>query len=287
MVIQLLQQKNNNEKNIISIILCAGKGTRIANKYSSIPKTLIKVKSFDDKPILEILLDRLNKIANINQNWIVIGYLGKKINSYVNRLISYGKITKNKIRVVDAIEDYEKGPLYSLLSVLSSKWINSNQSYLIIPGDTVFEIEILLEASKIIQNHNSKRPLIFYQVLNDMEFKNKMKSAKTVRIIETSTKYENSNTIEILNKFYEKIKISDLNIRTFKQVMPIFALDYDFLLLLANVVPKLNVNTIYEALNAIKKDYQIQACKIETNGKFFDIDTEIDLKNLNKKKSGQ
>jgi NDP-sugar pyrophosphorylase family protein len=287
MVIQLLQQKNNIEKEIISIILCAGKGTRIAQKYTSIPKTLIKVKNFDDKPILEILLDRLNKIANINQNWIVIGYLGPKIKSYINSLISHDKITKNKIRVINAIEDYEKGPLYSLLSVLSTKGINSNQSYLIIPGDTIFEIEILLEASKIIKNHNSKRPLIFYQALNDTEFKKKIKSAKTVRIIETSTKYENSNSIEILNKFYDKIKISDLNIRTFKQVVPIFALDYDFLLLLANLAPKLNTNTIYEALNVIKKDYQIQAYKIETSGKFFDIDTETDLKNLNKKKSGQ
>ena len=281
MVMQLLQQKNNIEKEIISIILCAGKGTRIAKKYSSIPKTLIRVKTFDDKPILEIILDTLVKIDDINQYWVVIGFLGKKINSYLTKLISIDQILKNKVKVINAIGEYEKGPLYSLLRVLSSEMINPNQFYLIIPGDTIFDYDIVEQATKLIKNHNSNRPIMFYQLINEMLLQNEHISGKTVRTLETSTVDENGTFIEVVEKINERIKVPNLKVKKVKQIIPIFALDYNFLLLLSNIAPKLDVNTVSDAINAIKSDYQIQACKIETNGKFFDIDTESDLKNLN------
>jgi len=287
MVIQLSPQKNNLEKNLISIILCAGKGTRIAKEYSSIPKTLIKVKSINDKTILEIILDGLTEIDDLNQYWIVIGYLGNKISSHITYLISHNQKLKNKIKIINAIEEYEKGPLYSLLSVLSTDLINANQLYLIIPGDTIFEDEIIIEASKIIKNHKSNRPIIFYQVINRMQFQDKSNSNKTVRILETSTVYENGNSFEILKNINENIKISDLRVKNFKQILPIFALNYDFLVLLSKLAPKLTVNTISEAINTIKTDYQIQVYKIETKSNFFDIDTKLDFKYLNKKKGGQ
>jgi len=286
MVIRLLQQKNKIKKELISIILCAGKGTRIANNYASIPKTLIKVKAFDDKPILEIILETLVGTDMINQYWVVIGHLGKKINSYLAKFISYNQILRNKVKVINAIEDYEKGPLYSLFSVLSSKLISSDQFFLIIPGDTIFEDEIILEALKIIKDHKSNRPIIFYQVLDGL-FQNKSNSNKTVRILETSMAYENGNSYEILEKINDSINISDLKIEKTKQILPIFALDYGFLVLLFDLAAKLEANTISEAINAIKSDYQIQAYKIESKGKFFDIDSEEDLKYFNQKKSGQ
>ena len=286
MVIRLLQQKNKIEKELISIILCAGKGTRIANKYASIPKTLIKVKVLDDKPILEIILDTLIGSDMINQYWVVIGHLGTKIKSYISKFISYNQVLKNKIKVINAIKEYEKGPLYSLFSILSSKSIRSDQFYLIIPGDTIFEDEIILEALKIIKDHKSNRPIIFYQVLDGL-FQNKPNSNKTVRILETSMAYKNGNSYEILEKINENINISDLKIKKIKQILPIFALDHSFLVLLSDLAAKLEANTISEAINAIKSDYQIQACKIESKGKFFDIDSEEDLKYFIQKKSGQ
>jgi NDP-sugar pyrophosphorylase family protein len=286
MVIRLLQHKNKIEKELISIILCAGKGTRIANKYASIPKTLIKIKLLGDKPILEIVLDTLVKSDKINQYWVIIGYLGNKISSYISKFLSNNQELKNKVKVINAIEEYEKGPLYSLLSVLSSNLISSHQSFLIIPGDTIFENEIILETLKIIKDHKSKRPIIFYQVL-DEPFQNISNSIKTVRILETSIVHENGNSYEILKKINENIKVSDLKTKKIKQILPLFALDYDFLVLLSDLAPKSEATTISEAINAIKADYQIQAYKIESNGKFFDIDFEKDLKNFNQKKSGQ
>lgn len=286
MVILLLQQKNRIEKELISIILCAGKGTRIAKNHTSVPKTLIKVKALDDMTILEIILDALIKSDKINQYWVVIGHLGKKIKSFIAKFISHNQVLRNNVKVIDAIEEYEKGPLYSLLSVLSSNWINQNQLFLIIPGDTIFENEIILEALKIIKAHKSNRPIIFYQVLDGL-FQNKSNSNKSVRILETSIAYENGNPYEIVEKINADIKISDLKDKKIKQILPLFTLDYDFLVLLSDLAPKLEANTISEAINAIKSNYQIQACKIESNSKFFDIDSEKDLENFNKKKSGQ
>ena len=286
MVIRLLQQKNKVEKELISIVLSAGKGTRIANKYPSVPKTLIKVKSLDDKTILELILEILIKSDKINQYWVVIGYQGNKIITYLTQFISHNQELRNKVKVINAIEDYEKGPLYSLLSVLSSKWISPNQFFLIIPGDTIFENEIIMEALKIIKDHKLNRPIIFYQVL-DGGFQYKSNFNKSVRVLETSIAYENGNSYEILEKINENIKISDLKIKKIKKILPLFALDYNFLVLLSDLAPNLGVNTISEAINMIKSNYQIQACKIETKCKFFDIDSEEDLKDFNKKKSGQ
>ena len=120
-----------------------------------------------------------------------------------------------------------------------------------------------------------------------MQFQDKSNSNKTVRILETSTVYENGNSFEILKNINENIKISDLRVKNFKQILPIFALNYDFLVLLSKLAPKLTVNTISEAINTIKTDYQIQVYKIETKSNFFDIDTKLDFKYLNKKKGGQ
>ena len=57
-------------------------------------------------------------------------------------------------------------------------------------------------------------------------------------------------------------------------------------MLLANITSEMKVKTIYGALNELNKEYKIQAYKIEQNATFFHIDTNKDLKNLNKKKKG-
>ncbi|TFG22086.1 MAG: hypothetical protein EU533_04690 [Promethearchaeota archaeon] len=291
MVPLLSQLKNNLQKELNVIILCAGKGTRIKTKNPSIPKALIKIKEFDNKPILEIVLDLLLKSEKINQVWIVTGYLGEKIESFVAKLTSTNKSMGTKLRLINAIHNYEKGPLFSLLTVASNHQINNNQTYLTIPGDTIYDEELLDTVLSIITTHfksKSAIPAIFYRVLNESNIQKLSDPKQEVKIINTVTVKENGIILEFLENISEITLKSPKKGKNIKQLYPFFAFDYDFFMHLVNVAPKKKIKTIYRALNEVKKEYKVQAYKIENKGSFFDIDTNKDLKALSKKKkSGQ
>lgn len=61
-----------------AIILCAGKGVRLGELTSEIPKPMLK---FNDKPFLEYIIEGYNK-QKINDIIIPVGYLKNKITSY-------------------------------------------------------------------------------------------------------------------------------------------------------------------------------------------------------------
>lgn len=291
MVTPLSQRKNNSEKELNIIILCAGKGTRIQKNYPSIPKALIKIKEFDNKPILEIVLNTIFLNKKVNQAWVVSGHLRGKIKSFLSKFISVNQILSDKVLSIDASENYEKGPLFSLLSVASTNQISNNQIYLVIPGDTIYDNDLIDEVVNITLTHyqsKSKAPAIFYREIDESNIKELKGFNQAIKILTTAIVNENGVVIEILKKIREETINNISKEQISKQLFPFFALDNDFLMNLAIVAPKMGVNTIYSALNVLKKAYQIQAYKIESKGSFFDIDTKKDLKKLIKnKKSGQ
>ena len=289
MVTLLSQLKNNLEKELNIIILCAGKGTRIQKKYPSLPKTLIKVKEFNNKPILEIILDSVLKTEEINQAWVVTGYLGEKIKSFIARFTANNQLKAKKIRLINATQNYEKGPLFSLLDVAFNYQLAKNQIYLTIPGDTIFEEALLAPILNTITNHyqfQSNTSVIFYRELDKDHIQELDGSKERIKIVNTVEFNDSGVFYELLEKISEISTKSVLEDKPIKQLLPFFALDYDFFMHLAEIAPKMAIKTIYSALNELNQEYKIQAYKIESEGSFFDIDTEEDLKNLNKKKKG-
>ncbi|GAG61124.1 unnamed protein product, partial [marine sediment metagenome] len=93
MEIKLSLQKNKPIENLISIILCAGEGTRISDFIHNIPKPLIKIY---DKPILSHLIFNLIKL-NITSVVIITGHLREEIETYFASLKKKDDSLKNKL----------------------------------------------------------------------------------------------------------------------------------------------------------------------------------------------
>lgn len=155
------------------IILAAGKGTRLGSKFDGKNKLLLPFN--EDYTLLDLLLYSLisfdvksiiiiggyrfgilkNYIRDLKQN-----FKGKKIFADIS-----DKFAQCDINVIRARDDYEKGPLYTLLTInkfifekkfnsiirdekLSSNHFTSNhlrqsKYFTIIPSDTVFSKELL------------------------------------------------------------------------------------------------------------------------------------------------
>ena len=66
------------DKKIKSIVLAAGKGTRMK---SELPKVL---HSIFNKPLLSYVLDAVNNTGYINESFVIVGHEAEKVESYVN-----------------------------------------------------------------------------------------------------------------------------------------------------------------------------------------------------------
>ena len=59
------------------------------------------------------------------------------------------KSLKDKIILIDTKDQYKLGPLYSFISITKSKsFFREDNLYILIPGDTIFEFNILKEIMK-------------------------------------------------------------------------------------------------------------------------------------------
>ena len=88
----------------------------------------------------------------------------------------------------------------------------------------------------------------------------------------------------------EEIEVSNISEKTYiDQIIPIFFLNYEFLLLISQILKSSHSNKISEILNEVcKRNLQeVIALEITSKGSFYDIDKVFDLDYLNKKKGGQ
>jgi NDP-sugar pyrophosphorylase family protein len=281
MVKRLSLQKDDIKENLSIILLCAGKGVRLKRISKNIPKPLIKI---DGIPILQKTLNNLIKLE-INQIVIVIGHLGNLIEDFVLKIKKRNNKLKNKLSIIDTEDQYELGPLYSFLSITKNKDVFiENQYYLLMPGDTIFDFEILKEVISIV-SHNTykvkKYPFVFYREVDSRRLKKQYKSERKIsfvrnRVLEAEVYLKRIFQLKIKN--FSKSDIMN-------QMVPIFIIPYHYIKDLLNLKDKVAIDTIWELINYfIDKKMKILAFKINSKYNFYDIDYKYDIK---KKRKGQ
>ena len=267
------------------VILCAGEGTRIREINSNIPKSLIQIQSMDNKPILDIIIDDLVS-QGLNSIIIILGSMGKVIESHISSLKSQNHILNSRIVTLNAHPDYKKGPLFTFLTILDYPEISKKENnFLVFPGDTIFDQVLLNDIIKILMKEIEKfqgKPILFYKRVKTSDINKKNHLISRVKTIK-------KRDIEILTRI-EEIELSNISKKTYiDQIIPIFFLNYEFLLLISQILKTSRSKKISDLLNEVcnTRLQEVIACKITSKGSFYDIDTVYDLDHLNKIKSGQ
>jgi hypothetical protein len=221
----------------------------------------------------------------VGQIAIVIGYLGNKIRELIARIIKNNEKLKNKLVIIDTKEKYQLGPLYSFLSITdNTTFFTQNNYYLVMPGDTIFDFEILKDIISIFSNNLNciqKHPLIFIRkiglkTLKQYYKRNRIISNAKIKIQDSNLILEKISQTKVKNVSYNQI---------IHQIIPIFIFPYTFIKYILKIKDEIKYNTLWEALNyVIEEGVEILAFRINKNYKFYDIDYKSDLK---KKRKGQ
>ena len=281
MEIQLSPPKNKYPERIIAVILCAGEGTRIKNIFPSTPKPLIKVHKLGNLSILNYLISNLMNLK-IDLIEIITGHLGSQIEENIKFNKEKDKLRYTNVSIIHSGNDYQIGSFFSFLSLSKklSKY-SSRDLFLILPGDTIFTKEILEEIFQLIFEKGNlfrNNPSVFYQELNREEIE--PVSDRLISIIEF---------ISAKEKLYLK-KIVQIDSRIqylgrIKQIVPILAIPYKYIVKLINQAKKINVTSLREMLNflTVTQDQKIMVYELNSKYRFYDIDSESDLINFEKK----
>jgi len=294
MEIQLSPLNTKFMENLTSVILCAGEGKRAKGIADDIPKPLIKVESLKNQSILAILLSHLSRFG-IKPIVIVTGYLSKQIELEIISFQAKSPYKSEKIIINNAGNQYKLGPLHSFLSIASNKMIfKTDKLFLVIPGDTIFEYKLLEEILNLVKENYTEvhqNSLIFYRrtnklTLNEETEKSGLTRSKWLSCIRTKEK----DSKQYVKDIYQRNINTLSNEEEFNQIIPVFIIPYDYVKNFENLASKVKLNKIVDAINSsIKKEMEFLACRVKSDGNFYDIDTALDLTFMKKhyKKSGQ
>ncbi|MFX1419782.1 MAG: NTP transferase domain-containing protein [Promethearchaeota archaeon] len=279
--------KNDVKEKLSIVILCAGEGTRLKRIVKKIPKPLIKIERLNNISILHHTINNLLtfKVKNIA---IVIGHLGNIIREFITVLKNKIPTLYNKLIIIDSGTQYKMGPLYSLLSITkNTDFYTMKSHFLIFPGDTIFDYNLLKEVFSVISDNFlliNKYPFVFYQNMG-------LKSLKEIYTEKSSISNAEIELIDskITLKRFTKKKVEDLESReVVNHVIPIIALNYDTINYFLNLEHKFHFKTLWETLNHIvMKGKKILCFKIKNEHKFYDIDNKYDLKKQKKEKDNR
>ena len=263
-----------------AVILCAGEGIRFKEIAKKIPKPLIKIKGLNNTSILEHSINILNKLG-IKQIAIVKGHLGSKIDEFIYSIKKEKPDLEKKLVIIDSGIQYKLGPLYSFLSITKVENIfKRNSIYMVIPGDTIFQINLLDQIfSIILKNFNliQKYPLLFYRELKASTLKEQQES-KVISIVDIARKGQ--YCFLRLIKTCNLIEIPDSYL--VRHIIPVFIFSFDFINEIIDSEKKISVNNIREIVNyLIKEGREAIAFRIDEKHNFYDIDYKSDLNNLN------
>jgi choline kinase len=285
----LLPLENNVKGKITCILLCAGEGTRIKNYIGQIPKPLISLPHLSDKPIL---YDTINKllICNINKIIIITGYLKQNIEEFIRNLKVESPQSNEKIVIYDSEFEYKKGSLYSFLSFTNNAYyFTEKMIYMLLPGDTIFDFELLneiiIQSYKLLNKEQGICIIPFRKIkissLKELYTKDRADSAVLISIAKIKTKKGKIILKNIIQK-----DLSSLSRRKYVfQIIPCFMFNFNFIQIIINISQKSDITTLREAINlSLKNTHNVYLHQIEENLNFFDIDTIQDLKNLKNKK---
>jgi len=254
-------------------VLCAGEGTRIREQYNNIPKPLIPI---DNSSILEILLNNLYKLG-IESVALIKGHLGQKIDEFADNFKEKHNISSSNLIVINSGEDYKLGPLHSFLSVTKNAAVfTNNQSYIVIPGDVIFDSELLEEIIEKIFKKDSDDSLIFYREVNINNLNQENISIAYLR---------ESNSTKPLKQIVQINKEEFTGDKIVKQIIPLFFSHYNYIQNILQFDKLKTIDTLRKAINiSINQGYKINAMKVESQSGFYDIDNKSDLEEYWKKK---
>ncbi|MHA1485627.1 MAG: NTP transferase domain-containing protein [Promethearchaeota archaeon] len=281
-------------ENLTSVILCAGEGKRAKGIADDIPKPLIKVESLKNQSILAILLSHLSRFG-IKPIVIVTGYLSKQIELEIISFQAKSPYKSEKIIINNAGNQYKLGPLHSFLSIASNKMIfKTDKLFLVIPGDTIFEYKLLEEILNLVKENYTEvhqNSLIFYRRTNKLTLNEEIeKSGLTRNKWLSCIRTKEKGSKQYVQDIYQRNINTLSNEEEFNQIIPVFIIPYDYVKNFENLASKVKLNKIVDAINSsIKNEMEFLACRVKSDGNFYDIDTALDLTFMNKhyKKSGQ
>jgi hypothetical protein len=213
----------------------------------------------------------------------VTGYLKEQIENYMKEINQKDHSLRNKIKIIDSGYEYKKGPLYSFLSITNDKSVvKKDFTYLVFPGDTFFEFNLINELITTIKNDPNlfkNNSFLFYQELQGSKLKITENPSKKISTIVT----KKLSSTEIVMKI-EQIEISSMSENLFyKRIIPVFVFDFEFIEHIIDAEKKVTVKTLREIVNIlIKEKKSLNAYRLNPNYRFFDIDTKLDLINLKK-----
>ncbi len=279
--------ENKFKEKLTIVILCAGEGKRLKKITKVTPKPLLKIRTQETEVILQNIIFKLIKLG-ITRIVIIIGHLGEKISEFVSRQTKNDILLQNKIVIIDSENQYKCGPLHSFLSITKNKSIfNDDTNFILIPGDTIFDLNLLQEIFSIIsKNYESiqTHPCVFYRTIKLKKLRETHKKNKII----SNAELDKSDS-EIVLKRISQLKIrngpSDAIIN---HLIPVFVLSYDFIDKILNLKDNIPVTTVWETLNyMISNKKKIIAFIIESKYQFHDIDDKNDLRKLQKKKDNR
>jgi len=257
----------------IAVILCAGEGTRIKDYSNDIPKPLIKIENVS---ILELLLNSLYQLG-IGRVVLVKGHLGHKIDEFANDYRERNRIYPEDLIIVDAKEDYKLGPLHSLLSIKSlSSLFKKGSYYIVIPGDVIYDINLLQDLISNITQRSDDRSIVFYREIN-IDTLNK----KDISIAYIGEAYSSKLLKQIVKVNLEQYSGD----KTVKQIIPLLFSNYDFIQNILQFDQVKSIDTLRKAINiSINNGYNINPVKVQSQKNFYDIDSESDLEDYKKRR---
>ena len=284
----------NFMENLTIVILCAGEGKRAKGIADDIPKPLIKVESLKNQSILTILISQLYRFG-IKSIVIVTGYLGKQIEEEIISPQTKNLYKSETIIINSAGNRYKLGPLHSFLSITSNKRVfKTNELFLVIPGDTIFDYKLIEEILNLVKENYTKvnqNSIIFYRRTSKLALNKEIEKFgpihnKMLSCVRTKEKGSKQYVTEI----YQRNINSYSDEEEFNQIIPMFIITYDYVKNFESLASKIKLNKMVDAVNSsIKNEMEFLACGVKSNLNFYDIDTALDLTLVNKfyKKSGQ
>ncbi len=291
MEILLSQLENSLKEKITSIVLCAGEGTRAKDIAESVPKPLIIVKSLKNQSILSINISNFKKL-NLDPIVVVTGHLGKQIADFLNSLYIINQNGKEDILIHNSGDMYKLGPLYSFLSVTTNHQVfKDDKIYLVFPGDTVFDYNLLQEILvRLLENYSQvvSNSIIFYRKIKTEILIKRFEKyypnlEKNISYLKIEEKDSNATVEEIAQKKLSSISDEEV----INQIIPIFIFNTAYVKIIKELATPVRFRHIREVVNLmIKKKNKFFAVSVNPELAFYDIDTHSDLLFLNEKKKG-
>ncbi|GAJ10188.1 unnamed protein product, partial [marine sediment metagenome] len=215
---------------------------------------------------------------------MVTGHLGEQIEDFVNSYQIKNKLEKNKILVNRSGVQYKSGPLHSFLSITENNQIyKENRVFMIFPGDTIFDYNLLQEALNLILKNYSlldNYSIVFYRKIKISSLKERFKTndpnlVKTISYL----KINRNGSKSIVREIKQRTLSSFTDKKTIHQVIPIFIFNFRIVQEIKNLANCNRFKTIREIVNLIiKKEETFLALSIDPEYYFYDIDSPIDLR---------